>query len=311
MAPFIPKDFVETAEGLCFAVVDSRLEEGRVLCFLRYVKDQGAWRKCSTEAANACLRERHPLYLHYSSALDAHLHAVPVDRIVRHYRPQARLLDIIKDGRGDAVERDALQLAMRLKLQGLDWQQLGVTGSLLLGVQNQHSDIDLVCYGREVFHRCRAAVRELIGRGELQPLSEPDWRESFHRRNCSLTYNEYVWHEQRKFNKALVNGRKFDLSLIETHVDCDSGRYRKIGPLILECQVVDDNRGFSYPAVFGIDHGSIEAVVSFTATYTGQAFAGERIEVSGMLEESESGARRIVVGSSREALGEHIKVIDD
>lgn len=311
MTLFTAKDFVETAEGLRFAVVDSRLEEGRVLSFLRYIKDCDVWCKCSTESANAHLREHHPLYLHYSKVLDAHLHAVPVDRVVGHYRPQARLLDIMQSDEGDAVERDALQLVMLLGRQGLDRQGFGVTGSLLLGVQNHHSDIDLVCYGREIFHRCRTAVRELIGLGELQPLTEADWRESFRRRNCSLTYNEYVWHEQRKFNKALVNGRKFDLSLIEMDPNSAPGTYRKIGPQTLRCRVVDDSQGFSYPAVFGIDHDSIEAIVSFTATYTGQAFAGERIEVSGMLEESEAGLRRIIVGSSREAPGEHIKVIDD
>ena len=32
---YLPRDFVETAEGLLFAVVAHGLEAGRVLCFLR------------------------------------------------------------------------------------------------------------------------------------------------------------------------------------------------------------------------------------------------------------------------------------
>jgi hypothetical protein len=36
---------------------------------------------------------------------------------------------------------------------------------------------------------------------------------------------------------------------------------------------------------------------------------GETIEIAGMLEEDEHGNQRIVVGSSREAQGEYIKVI--
>ena len=40
---YLSKDFIETAEGLVFAVVDHRLEQGRVLCFLRYRKDGQGW----------------------------------------------------------------------------------------------------------------------------------------------------------------------------------------------------------------------------------------------------------------------------
>jgi hypothetical protein len=77
----------------------------------------------------------------------------------------------------------------------------------------------------------------------------------------------------------------------------------------LQCKVIDDAHAFDYPAEFKIDHPQISSIVSFTATYTGQAVTGEMIEVAGVLEQSEHGVKRIVVGSSREALGEYIKVI--
>ena len=65
---------------------------------------------------------------------------------------------------------------------------------------------------------------------------------------------------------------------------------------------------FDYPAEFKIDHAQIKSVVSFTATYNGQAINGETIEVSGLVEQNSQGVKRIVVGSSREAYGEYIKV---
>ena len=63
------------------------------------------------------------------------------------------------------------------------------------------------------------------------------------------------------------------------------------------------------PAEFKIAHDEFDAIVSFTATYTGQAVKGEIVEVSGVVEQSQQGVKRIVVGSSREAHGEYIKVI--
>lgn len=306
---FFAKDFIETAEGLIFAVVARGLEDGKVLCFLRYVREPCGWKKYQTVEANDFLEHNHPDYLHYSPVLDAHLHAVAVDRVVKHHQPKHRLQQLMQSMRHDAVERDLFRLCGLFGQHGLDLMQAGITGSILVGVQNQASDMDLVCYGREVFHQCRAITRKLIGLGKLQELNEQDWHESYARRSCELSFDDYVWHERRKCNKAVINGRKFDLNFIDDSASSEAISYQKCGAVSLQCRVIDDSHAFDYPAEFKIDHQQISAIVSFTATYTGQAVSGERVEVSGVLEQSEQGVQRIVVGSSREAHGEYIKVI--
>lgn len=308
---FSPKDFIETVEGLLFAVVTPGLEQGKALCFLRYRSEGGLWHKQATDEANLFLRTHHPHYLYYSPALDASLHAVDVDRVVRHYQPLHRLRHIMQKSPQDPVERDVWTLGELLRQHGVDLDRIGITGSVLVGAQKASSDIDLVCYGREMFHHCRAAVKALIEQNRLQVLVDSHWRESYGRRNCSLSYEEYVWHEKRKFNKALVNGRKFDLSLIEPHEPGRQESYQKLEPVTLTCRIIDDTLAFDYPSVYRIDHDSAAAVVCFTATYTGQARAGELVEVSGMLERNAEGVRHIVVGSSREAHGEYIRAIHD
>lgn len=308
---FYPKDFIETAEGLVFAVVAPGLEQGKVLCFLRYVKEAAGWKKYDTAEANALLKRHHPDYLHYSSVLDAHLHAVAIVRIVKHHQPRQRLQHIVQSNALDAIEQDLFDLCLLFQRQGLDLTRAGVTGSLLIGVQKQSSDIDLVCYGRDVFHETRAMTRELIRQGHLQELNDSDWHQSYQRRSCALSLDEYVWHEQRKYNKAIINGRKFDLNFIEIDANPAAGNYQKCGAITLQCKVIDDTRAFDYPAEFKVDHAHIDTIVSFTATYTGQALGGETVEVSGLLEQVEQGVKRIVVGSSREADGEYIKVIQD
>ena len=306
---FFSKDFIETSEGLIFAIVAHGMEHGKALCFLRYVKDDADWKKVSTEPANAFLRQYHPDYLHYSPVLDAHLHAVAIDRVVKHHQPKQRLQHIMQENQLDAVERDLFQLCQLLQEHGLDLTQTGVTGSLLVGVQKQQSDIDLVCYGRSVFHQCRAITRELIEQEKLQELNDNDWQESYQRRSCELSFAEYVWHERRKTNKAVINGRKFDLNFIDDSLPSETTGYQKQGAITVQCRVIDDTHAFDYPAEFKIDHEHFDAVVSFTATYTGQAIKGETVEVSGVVEQTRQGVKRIVVGSSREAHGEYIKVI--
>jgi len=306
---FFAKDFIETAEGLIFAVVGQSMEQDKVLCFLRYVPHQQGWRKVDTDVANDFLKQHHPHYLHYSPILDASLHAVAQPKIIKHYRPKHRLQQLLNADNHDAVEQDLVSLTRLFQQHGLDLANIGITGSLLIGVQQHGSDIDVVCYGREVFHHCRAVTTKLIALGQLQDLTEQDWQQSYQRRDCDLSFAEYVWHEQRKANKAIINGRKFDLNFIDDWAVDDSDNYQKIGPINLQCQVIDDTYGFDYPAEFKIDHEHIDSIISFTATYTGQALRGETVQVSGMLEQSSQGRKRIIIGSSREARGEFIKVV--
>jgi len=306
---FFAKDFIETAEGLIFAVVGQSMEQDKVLCFLRYVPHQQGWRKVDTDVANDFLKQHHPHYLHYSPILDASLHAVAQPKIIKHHRPKHRLQQLLNADNHDAVEQDLLSLAKLFQQHGLDLANIGITGSLLIGVQQHGSDIDVVCYEREVFHHCRAVTAKLIELGQLQDLTEQDWQQSYQRRDCDLSFAEYVWHEQRKANKAIINGRKFDLNFIDDRAFGAPDDYQKIGPINLQCQVIDDTYGFDYPAELKIDHEHIDSIISFTATYTGQALRGETVQVSGMLEQSSQGRKRIIVGSSREARGEFIKVV--
>ncbi|MGZ8225035.1 MAG: hypothetical protein ACXWT3_00160 [Methylococcaceae bacterium] len=308
---FFPKDFLETTEGLIFAVVDQGTEQGKALSFLRYVKDNSGWQKVSTDAANAFLKQHFPQYLHYSPVLDAYLHAVEVTRIVKHYQPRQRLQEILQQAQRDAIEQDLFQLCQLLQQGSLDLAETGITGSLLVGLQKHSSDIDLVCYSRTAFNQCRAITRDLIRQGQLRELAEVDWQTSYQRRLCSLSFADYVWHERRKYNKALINGRKFDLNFIDNAPRSERITYQKCGAITLQCKITDDTYTFDYPAEFKINHDHIETIVSFTATYTGQAVAGEMVEVSGMIEQTDQGLKRIVVGSSREAHGEYIRVLGD
>ncbi len=304
---FTPKDFLETAEGLLFAVVAAQLEHDKCLCFLRYVKQNGQWQKYATDDANVFLQQNYPEYLHYSQQLDAELHAVAVDRVSQHHCPRRRLHSLLTQPPDDAVEQDLHQLAQLFYHHKLDLTEIGITGSLLAAVHNTRSDIDLVCYEHATFEHARLLIEQLINQGLLSALSESDWHESYQRRDSELSFTEYVWHEQRKFNKAVINGRKFDLSLVNKN-PVSTERYRKLSTIKLCCQVSDDSQAFAYPAQLGLNHPEITSVVSFTATYNGQAFLGETVEISGLLEQNESGQKRIVVGSSREAKGEYIKV---
>ena len=292
-----------------FAVVSSDEEEGRVPACLRYRRLEAGYSKLSTQAAETLLRSTSPEYLFYSKTRDVQLHAVPLERIVRHYQPRRRVQDLMAQGRHDTIERKLLRLVELFSENGLKPGWIGVTGSLLIGAQRSDSDIDLVLYGREPFFQARRIVEHLIQAGSLDRLDASLWRDAYARRGCELSFEEYLWHERRKFNKAAIEGTKFDLSLLADALDADDAIYHKEGSKCIQARVADDDFAFDYPARYRLDHPSISEVLSFSATYAGQAQTGEIVEACGQLEVSICNRQRIVVGSDREAAGQYIKVV--
>ncbi len=307
---YLPKDFVETAEGLVFAVVDAAPEEGRLLCFLRYQLQRGCWRKLSTDSANRLLAEHFPDYLYFSRRLQAALHAVPETAVAIHHRPRSRLQQLLAIPATDELEASVQAFCRLLRQQGVDLTLVGVTGSLLIGAQNPASDIDLVFYRRDVFQRARNAVRELQQQGLCQPLTDADWRQAWQRRDCELTLPDYMAAERRKYNKVMFQQRKIDLGLMAEDAPLIATGFVKQGPVRLLVQITEDRYAFDYPAVYIVAHKNIRRILCFTATYQGQAQTGEWVEVAGQLEVSKNGERRIVVGSSREARGEYIRRLE-
>ena len=305
---FFAKDFIETAEGLFFAVVTNTVEQGKVLCFLRYIEENNAFKKLDTCSANQFLQTHYPNYLYYSPQLQTQLHAVPIENIVKHHQPKQRLVTILHAKPENQIVQDLVILLNLLQQQAINLDHCGITGSLLIGAERDSSDLDLVCYDKATFQQGRAVLCKLIAKNQLQDLSPKDWQETYQRRDCELDFADYVWHEQRKLNKGMINGRKFDWSFLNTQAT-EFEQYEKFGAITLQATVIDDTDAFDYPAEFKIDHADINSVVSFTATYTGQAITGEIIEASGQIERNQHGSKRLVIGSSREAIGEYIKVL--
>lgn len=306
---FQARDFIITEEDLAFAVTLSGIEDDRVIACLRYARStDGCWRKLTTHQAEAIL-SRYPYYLYYSPRRDILLQAVPVEAIAVHLQPRLRLQELLNQASSPSLVARLKSLLAAFETLGLASEHLGVTGSLLIGQYSENSDIDLVVYGREAFSRARLAVREGIASGYFAELDLALWQESYRRRGCALSFAEYLWHERRKHTKAAIAGTKFDLILVEEGSDPDPRTWRKLGRAILRAQVLDATDAFSTPARYRLNHPGICIALSFSATYLGQAETGEWVEVSGYLEQAEDGQRQIVVGSSREAPGEYIKVI--
>ena len=305
---FQPRDFIETSTGLVFAVVDGQADQGQIPCFLRYRRTADGWVKLNTAQANGWLAATAPRHLMISARLSASLHGVRPTDISKHHRPRARVRSLIDRPPADSLEEKARRCLIIFQDGGIPIEAIGITGSLLIGAQHPASDLDFVFYDRALFQQARMILQAAMAAKTLSELDHSAWREAWDRRDCELTFDEYLWHERRKHHKALCEGTKLDITLVTNPVKED-GHSHKLGPIRIETGIRDAELAFDFPARYRLTHPLIRETLSFSHTYAGQALKGERVEIAGQLEVTASGQQRIIVGSNREAMGEYIRVL--
>ena len=299
MLPVRLRDFIEDTDGWLYAVSTYDNTEA-VGCVLRYVPDPDGERinvsgrrytKFDFDEAYALIAERKPQYAGL-------LHRVPHKDVKRVLRPDQEI------GR---IARDHPRVQTLLDLFRLPKGTVGCTGSLLCGLDNESSDIDMVVYGKHWFV-AQQLVEQGIRDGKVEGLSPDMWRRVYDKRRPEIPYDQFVLHEQRKWNRGQIEGTYFDILYTRSYdeiLSAPSGKGPVLGTVTIEATVKDASLAFDNPAIYEVEHESVSRILSFTHTYSGQAVAGETIEACGVLEQH-GDERWLIIGTTREARGEYI-----
>ncbi|QSZ66949.1 DNA polymerase subunit beta [Methanofollis aquaemaris] len=293
------RDFIEDTDGHIYAVSAYDNDE-RVGCVLRYVPDEHGERvnpegrrytKLDFEPAFEYIREHKPEYLDT-------LHRVPLSDVTKVYKPDERM---------DWIASRDPRVQRLLNCFDLPAGAVGCTGSRVLGLENGASDIDLVVYGPAWF-TAQARLKKLVEAGKLPRMSEEMWRKVYTKRIPEISFDAFVLHESRKWNRGEFGDTYFDLLYTRSYdalASAPAGKGKELGRTRIEATVTDASNAFDSPAVYEVEHESVSRVISFTHTYSGQALAGEVIEAQGVLEQH-GDTQWLIVGTTREAKGEYI-----
>ena len=289
-----------TGDGCLYAVSGYENDE-RAECVLRYVPtpdgDRTApwgtrYKKYDFSDAFAWEKEHKPEYLDL-------VHRVPLTDIVRVLKPEAQAASIAP--RNPRVAR----LFSHFDLPPMTW---GCTGSLLAGLENDNSDIDMVVYGSAWF-TARQQLMDAVAKGKIPAMSEEMWQKVYRKRVPDISFDDFVLHESRKFNRGEFEGTYFDLLYSRGYDNLHSvppiTLGEKTGKMTIEATVTDASLAFDSPGIYRVDHEEIDLVLSFTHTYCGQCFTGEVLEACGVVEEH-GDQTWLIVGTTREAHGEYI-----
>ena len=306
-------------------------------------KNGQRYSKVGSDEAFAYLKENHPESLYHSEVANVTMMGVPIDKVDEIIRPEDRL-KIIREGKDNKISDDIREKLIDLSdffyyIGGIDYDHLGISGSTCPGLQKAEiSDLDFVVYGLENHKKAINAFKKYhdreveVGEGSnkrkiiLNPIQNEFWQHLFEKRikDDSLTKEEFCWYESRKFNRGVIRGTLFDIlctrNMNEVEGEYGDTRYIPLGISEIECTITSDLKSMDNPAVYEISDveyldgikEEITQLASLTHTYAGEVLEGERVIARGKVEKvvtnNQEPIYRILVGSTRESIGEYIKL---
>jgi predicted nucleotidyltransferase len=306
--------YIETIEGWYFAVKGMEHPGDRRIAVLRYAPDPDEGKRMKEgkryrrlygfDEQEAWIRRLCPRYLAYDPVFQTTLQSVPLERIRRTYNPKDRLQTLAGATRLDPLAEDAIDLMDVLqKESGAPMSAFGITGSLLIGMHTEHSDIDFCVFGAENCRKVSGALAGLLAEGGqkgLRRLDEKGMRELYSERSAekSMRFEDFDAMEKRKANQGRFRNRTWFARFVRTRdeAECVYGErlYVPLGRSAIRAAVRSDREAIFTPCRYALaevrgagnpDLPLPEEIVSFRGRFCEQARLGDRIAASGLLEE--------------------------
>ena len=309
-------------------------------------KNGNKYRKVGSDEAYTYLRENHPEYLYFCDVTNVEMMGVPQDKVERIIKPENRLLGLKKtiENNGEVKNPEIIGKLMDVcdffhYLADIPYDKMGISGSILPGLQKSEvSDLDYVIYGLanhrkaiETFKKYRnieVYIEEVDKHITLNGITEDYWDFVYNKRmsNSSLTPEEFKWYENRKANRGTIDGTLFDILATKDYDEITGEwgdtRYEPLGISEIECDIESALGSFDNPSLYTIKNlkvldgveREISEIVSFTHTYAGEVIDNEHVTAKGKVEKviknTGEESYRLVVGTTREAIDEYVKLLE-
>jgi len=186
-------------------------------------------------------------------------------------------------------------LAERLvQTTGIAWSDIGITGSQLLGISTDRSDIDFVVYGSAACRKFYGVLAENYGKiVGIRPYSGNLLTAHVRFRWSDLTQHHDILKkiESRKVLQGLFGKYEFFVRLVKCPEETDEfyGRmlYDIMGSCDVRCRVEDDHDSIFTPCIYVVessDSPGLRRLISFRGRFTEQVSTGMSVRTRGRLE---------------------------
>jgi predicted nucleotidyltransferase len=292
--------FIITTDGLVFEVKSVVHPENRTIAYLRYVPSSDSstgFRKVyNLSERETYLKERYPEYLWTSKPHGRTVQSVPRERILKILNPIEFLTRLQNLDELSPLQHDTIVLSEKLvEMTEIEWSDIGLTGSQLVGVAREDSDIDLVVYGLKACRQFYSGLSSVIDKiPEIRRYSGQSLEEhvSFRWGEQSDFRSVLLRIEEEKLLQGFFGKHHFFIRLVKTPSDLDYGygdlSYQMTGYQKVSGKVLSSQDSIFTPCEYHIEcddeQTGIEKLISYRGRFTEQVSTGDQFEAFGRVE---------------------------
>jgi len=307
-------DLIENAGRVIFDVKGLAHPQDRIVAFPRFIPDSAGNRRrrntlygkiYSLSERYRFLESNFPLYLVRDPIFDETFCEVPVCEVRKHYDPVERLRRLRSSKKLNRLESRALRMTELLKeAANIPWNAIGVSGSILVGLHTENSDIDPIVYGSHDCLKVHSVLKSLLNdeHGPLKPYTREDLKTlfDFRSKDTAMGFSDFVRTESRKVMQGKFMGTDYFIRFVKDWNEVDETygdvRYKNIGYARIKATIVDDSEAIFTPCKYKIKNPSvieglklqpISEIASFRGRFCEQAEAGETVIAQGKVEQVE------------------------
>ncbi len=302
---------IESIENVIFDVKGLVHPPNKIVAFPRFIPDlEGSRRRgkiryrkvYSISDRFSFLEKNLPDYVVYDPVFDEKLCEVPLQKVKKVYSPVQFLKTLRKRRKLNSLEFEALKCLNILKENSnVPWNGLGISGSLLVKMHSETSDIDIIVYGSENCWKVYYALQKLLKEGntpfKAYNLDELKVLYDFRFKDTHMRFEDFVKVESRKVLQGKFMGRDYFIRFVKNWNEANERygdiHYRNSGYAKIEAQVVDDSESIFTPCRYKIENAKIfegprleplKEIVSFRGRFCEQAKKGETVIAQGKIE---------------------------
>jgi predicted nucleotidyltransferase len=292
--------FIITVDGLIFEVKGVIHPKDRIIAYVRYVPDITSSDSVSKfqkiydlSEREDFLKDNYPEYLWFSKSHERILQSVPHNKVSQILNPVEHVDRIHNESSALSISTSKL-VDLLLEYTRVDRRDIGVTGSQLVGVAQETSDIDLIVFGKSA---CNKFYRELVDSFDKIPGLERysgnvlDEHLEFRWGNLHEHHNTLRDIERKKILQGVFENHEFFIRLVKRRQDVSEN----FGQVVTEeseskemqCFVIEDNESIFTPCIYKVtspDYPELKQIISFRGRFTEHVSKGDSVKAQGRLE---------------------------
>lgn len=313
----IEGDYIKTKKDNLFFDVKGLLHPADyIICFLRFfphpdgerIKNNIHFKKVyNLSERYALLREKYPKYLFFSKELDIEVQGVKTKEIKRIYTPRTFFKKLLEDINLSRSKKRSMDLCELFINEGnLSENSIGITGSTMIGLNTEVSDIDIIIYGTELSLKFQEKLAQIFKKSNKcrkynihEYKSHYNWRVG----GSNIPFEDFMKSEKRKQHQGKFMDHDFFIRYIKSPKDWKGNfydyQYKNFGRIKLKAVILDSKDSIFTPCLYklnplkilessitpnSINIKELSEISSFRGRFCEQARENETVLVEGKLE---------------------------